>query len=221
MTFIISLGITIYEEKGAKQMAKYKVIKSFPSSDAGYNHLVGEMYEPTKSHTRTQNLLRLGYIEEIPESLKTVWDLKEGDECWIRASTISSLTGPSPVLPMLDIWHDDVRMRSLRDIGGIFLTYDDCKKSMERDRCREILIRDTKGFKPNWDGEHYYYEVAYDYEGKKFYIDSIIDLPTHADLWFPTEEDAEASAKNHRNEWLTWLGVEKYKPSFVEVIDDD
>ncbi len=26
------------------------------------------------------------WFEEIPEEPKTVWDLKEGDECWIRAS---------------------------------------------------------------------------------------------------------------------------------------
>lgn len=71
-----------YLSKKDNQMKKYKVLKAFPSSDAGYHHLKGATYIPTKSQTRTKNLLELGYIEETPQQSKTVWDLKEGDECY-------------------------------------------------------------------------------------------------------------------------------------------
>lgn len=186
-------------------MIKYKVIKSFPSSDAGYHHLAGEIYKPTQSATRTRNLERLGYIEEIPQRPKTVWDLKEGDNYYF-IDTIGNTGG------CFSARKEDLKyMRRYREVGNCFLTLKEAENELARRKAKQILERDTKGFKASRSSSRFYY-VCYDIYDHSFDVgywdtDSCGGELT-SPISFATRDDAEASIKAHPDAWKTYFGVD-------------
>lgn len=182
-------------------MKAYKVLKEFPSSDGGCIHKEGSRYKPTKSASRTANLERLGYIEELPKQPKTVWDLKVSDTCYhIMTDGLVHKEG----------WTNQEQEQAIRDLGNVFLTREEAEKELARRKAKQILLRDTKGFKPKFGAncsiEDFGYEVQYEIDVDGLYAISY----KHNDgtIRFATEEDAKASIKAHEKEWKTYLGVE-------------
>lgn len=176
-------------------MKIYKVLKEFPSSDGGYNHKKDSKYKPTQSNHRTNNLLRLGYIEEIPKQPKTVWDLKEDESCWaICWGTVYER-----------VWSEEEDYAHMRAIGDIFLTKLEAEKELARRKAKQILLRDTKVFRINPYKD--WYLVYYNYHNKKLHISQRSGTNNYGALAFATEEDAKASIKKHQEEWRTYLGV--------------
>lgn len=181
-------------------MKQYKVLKDFPSSDGGYIHELGTTYKPTQSETRTENLLKFGFIEEIPEQPKTVWDLERGDNFWfINADDKSAYVSRSK-------WHSTYEPE--REIGDVFLTKEEAEKELARRKAKVILERDTKGFKPDWSNGATKWGVYYDYVHHELNDYHYSYKSLHRDLWFATKEDAEESIKNHEKEWLCYLNIE-------------
>lgn len=192
-------------------MKKYKVLKSFPSSDAGYHHLVGEIYKPTQSHTRTQNLLDLGYIEELSESLMTVWDLEKGDNCYY----ITQYGGLGGSCGMGD--EQLGYMRQAREIGNCFLSLKKAERAVEWLKARAILLRDTKGYRPDW-GEQpdYKFGVCYDAGAGSLTVVGYRNSCPHKEPWFRSEKEALASIKHHELEWYAYLGLkDKYNETLA------
>lgn len=188
-------------------MKKYKVLKNIVD-ESGTLRSAGEIIAPAFSRSITDGWVKYGFIEEIPEEPKTVWDLKVGDFCYIRSSSDGGLVLPeTPVYARTVIWNNGVQHQSLRSIGAVFLTEEDCKNSMSRDIAEQILLRDTKGYKPNWKECDYGVSVWWDVYDEKLncnwseYVDGTIR--------FRTEVDAETSIAIHRKEWLCYLGVEE------------
>lgn len=148
------------------------------------------------------------WFEEIPEEPKTVYDLEEGDKCWVRRSTVSALS-PEPLHAVEEIWQGDLRQQSLRECGALFLSAEEVDRDIKQCKAREILKRDTKGFKP----------AVHDYNQYKWHVYWLIDKqrlemdvePNAMEnrIYFATAEDAEASIKAHPEEWKTYLGVEE------------
>lgn len=141
------------------------------------------------------------WFEEIPEEPKSVWDLRDGDECWVI-----EVSAYGPVASKAH-WHEG--LGELRSLGLILLTKEDAERDISRRLAREILLNDTKGFKPNWKKDKTKYEVYYDYEINKLMVEHWFGSCSHPDLWFATEEEAEASIETHGKEWKTYLGVEE------------
>lgn len=177
-------------------MKTYKVLKDFPSSDGGYSHKKDSIYKPTQSKQRTKNLIRLGYIERIPEQPNTVWDLKNGDRYYIieLGAHITRVT-----------WTSDIFDKSAREIGNIFLTKADAEKELARRKAKQILLRDTKGFKASKDNDYRHIKVYY---AKGCGLDTASDIGSTDGIQFRNHEEAEASIMNHPNEWKIYLGVE-------------
>lgn len=140
------------------------------------------------------------YFEEIPEQLKMVFDLKDGDECWMLSVDLK---------PIQIEWRDTPYHSYLRQLGLIYLTKEKLEKELARRKAKVILERDTKGFKPDWDKCQYKYEVYYDYDVKTFFVTDSQNAPSHEELWFATKDDAEKSIRNHEKEWKIYLGVEE------------
>lgn len=179
-------------------MKTYKVIKEFPSSDGGYIHKKDSKYKPTKSAMRTKNLLRLGYIMEIPEQPKTVWDLKEGDICYYLTAmgTIQETT------------FNNLAARDCLTVGSLFLTIEEAKKELARRKAKQILLRDTKGFKPNWKNlKQAKWYVSYFCNDETLEIDTFGGSDAFCEIYFANEQDAKSSIKAHEKEWKTYLGV--------------
>ncbi len=140
------------------------------------------------------------WFEEIPEEPKRVWDLKDGDECWMLDVDLE---------PLQIEWRGTPYDIRLRELGQIYLTKSELLAEIAHEEAKQILLRDTKGFKPDWNNwsefKHY---VLYDQTVKKFrtYAHSF-EISGH--IYFKNRIDAEASIKTHEKEWKTYLGVEE------------
>lgn len=194
-------------------MKRYKLLKDLPLFDAGedgfYLDPDGNMMHNDGCRGRTVisaiDLARFPHIlvrwfEEIPEKLRTVWDLEEGDEYWFidAINVIDS-----------DIWNGGIFCIQNRRVGNVFLTKDEAKKELARRKAKQVLLRDTKGFKPDWN----------EYSSNKFYVlynhaFSKLSVYAHHEeegphIYFATEDDARASIEAHEKEWKIYLGVEE------------
>lgn len=181
-------------------MTIYNVLKEFVSSDGAYIHKVNTKYKPSKSSSRTANLKRLGYIEGIPDEPKTIWDLEGDDYCWVIHND-SIYVGH---------WCNVIHAVDKRNVGDIYLTEKEAKKELAQRKAKQILIRDTKGFKPNiYDfGQNRYY-VSYNPISKVLYSVRERDNDVSHEIIFITITDAIESIEKHEKEWLTYLGVEE------------
>lgn len=134
---------------------------------------------------------------EVVEKPKTVYDLKDGDECW--------------TVFCAELGYVSVRIKfnglamMLRETGSLYLTKEEAEKDIAWNRAREILIRDTKGFKPSRSDDYRHIEVYYTDEGD---LDTASDHGLDGCIYFESYADAEASIDAHPNEWRTYLGVE-------------
>lgn len=150
------------------------------------------------------------WFEEIPEEPKTVWDLKHGDKCWVRAAR-GILFGYEPVSPMAEYWDGNPQQQSLREIGSVFLTKEECQQNIDWNKAREVLKRDAKGFKPDWSDKELEADawfVVWDTYDGKLRVDYTIIYQENK-IYFATREAAEASIEAHEKEWKTYLGVEE------------
>lgn len=210
-------------------MKKYRLKKDLPTFKAGEKFAIpedggglwkidgyderGEWYGHICAYSKSTlekfpNILE-DWFEEIPEKPKTIWDLKNGDECWLRSTTLPPLY-ETPLRPEKTVWDDSsVALCSLRECGGVFLTREDCRRDIEWQIAYQILLRDTKGFKPDWNNaDQTKYHVAYNYGTKNFWIDCNWSQAEGA-IYFASTHHAQASIEYHKKEWLTYLGVEE------------
>lgn len=186
-------------------MKRYKVLKDF-LDDKAILHLKGNEFESVAEDYANrlhfwEMLKANNFIKEIPQQPKTVWDLKEGNTFYL----ISGDGFITTETYKLDTQYDD-EMRIA--IGNTFLTREDAEKELARRKAKQILLRDTKGFKPDWQDEQQpKHEVSYncitdDLRVSKQYV------WCYGTILFATEEDAKASIKTHGKEWKIYLGVE-------------
>lgn len=192
-------------------MTKYRLKKDLPTFKAGEEFILdrnGDLYCLAENimayyHETLEKFPNIlaEWFEEIPEKPKTVWDLEDGDECYCLNS------GCNLLYPAKILWSNDYMED--RSIGDIFLTAEQCEKELARRKAKQILLRDTKGFKPNWsDDEPEKWMVHYDHYYKRLET-SIWTCQQRQLIYFATSEDAEASIKTHEKEWKIYLGVEE------------
>lgn len=142
-----------------------------------------------------------GFVEEIPEQPKTVWDLKDGDG-WFYIE-------PECTGPLIYITHSDKWLSTYRELGLAFLSKIEAKKELARRKAKVILEGDTKGFKPNPNNaDEWKYYVDYSMTAQELIAVIEINHLSH-DIYFATKEDAEDSIDTHPNEWKAYLGVEE------------
>lgn len=145
------------------------------------------------------NILDSGWFEEIPEECER-WRAKKGKRYWWVQN---------------DGWvADDCEIRADVDdgryeLGNYFKTEEEAEKATNWLKTFAILRDDTKGFKPDWeDSNQNKWYVLYDHAGKELDYNYARVFQTEF-LYFATREDAEASIKNHKQEWLAFIGVEE------------
>lgn len=126
---------------------------------------------------------------------KTVDDLEEGDECWLISGS----------LVMRSEWTGSPGQLERRAVGDIVLTKEEAEKRLEWRRAKEVLERDTKGFKPSEENDRESSQVYWD--GEK--LDVVYNYGIDGSPTFSSHEDAETSIKAHPKEWKIYLGVEE------------
>lgn len=109
-----------------------------------------------------------------------------------------------------DSWRKLTNVGELRfNSGFAFWTEEEAEKELARRKAYAVLKEDTKGFEPDWnDGGEPKYFVGYSW-GKGLVVDYNWRYQWLEGLYFATEEDARISIKNHKQEWLDYLGVEE------------
>lgn len=193
------------------RMKKYKLLKDLPTFKAGQKCWLGIdgqlltqdedgkvilMYAAS-TMAKFPNILR-DWFEEILEPLKTVWDLEENDPYFYI-----SLDGSIKET----YWGDYSYDNAAREYGNCFASWREAEKELTRRKAKQILLRDTKGFKPNWkDKGQLKLSIYYDHECKKLFSDYDWDHQYNT-IYFATEKDALESIKNHDREWKTYLGI--------------
>lgn len=99
-------------------------------------------------------------------------------------------------------------VQNLKSIGNYFKTREEAEKHLEWLKARSTLLKDTKGFKPDWnDEDEWKYCVYYNHRDSTFGFGSMSYI-NDGKIYFETKEDAENSIKLHEKEWKIYLGVE-------------
>lgn len=191
-------------------MKRYRLLKDLPTFNKGDTFRLDEdsgclvrerdgvvAYSPYP--LEKFNILDSEWFEEIPEDYKR-WRAKKGKRYWWVQN---------------DGWvADDCEIRVDADdgryeLGNYFKTEEEAEKAANWLKTFAILRDDTKGFKPDWgDVEQVKWCVYYDHDGDELSID-VWHTCQDSILSFATGADAKASIKNHRQEWLTFFGVEE------------
>lgn len=96
---------------------------------------------------------------------------------------------------------------AVASVGLSFETEEQCEAWIKRAQAEQILRRDAKGFKPDWDdATQCKYYVTYDTADNKLLCCWGYVVIYNA-IYFATLEDAQSSIKTHAREWKTYLGV--------------
>lgn len=187
-------------------MKRYKLLKDLPTAAAG-----DEFHQSPKGnlvHTESGDLVYTSttlrkhpdilnkWFEEILEKPKTVWDLQVGTRFWVI----------SEGEVCIGFWgYDDYTPE--RDIGDVFLTREEAKTELARRKAKQILLRDTNGFRPIRENYYKFYQVYWNPRERK--LDTNFSYGIDGTLMFATARDAEESIRKHEKEWKNYLGVEE------------
>lgn len=181
-----------------KDLPKYKAGTVFRMTSKGHLAVDDTMVFHKNELEKYPNILT-EWFEEIPEKPKTVWDLKTGDKCW----RIDGAWDKGYASVIFGGYTE-----TIRELGELFMTEEEAKQEVARRRAKQILLRDTKGFKSDWSKvQASYFQVVYNRYKHSFAIILVLELKFPG-LCFSNRNDAEASVKAHPNEWKTYLGVE-------------
>lgn len=195
-------------------MKNYKLIRELPmfkagdggfylDSDGNLAHCAsnaGEAVYPAPVLARHPEILQ-DWFEETKENPETVYGLEYGDKCWMRDVNLQ---------PLQIEWRGTPYDNQLRDLGLIFLSKEDLENDNTWQRAKQILLRDTKGFKPNWKDENQKkWFVRYNHIANEFAI-VWDDVNQYSEvIYYRSETDAKASLIKHCLEYLTLFGVEE------------
>ena len=190
-------------------MKRYKLLKDLPTFNRGdifYVSPAGSLVREKDAATAYMasvlekfKILDSGWFEEIPEYER--WRAEPGGNYWCV---------DDDYLESVEVreagWDIDTARYAA---GNYFKTCDEARKAANWIKSFAVLRDDAKGFKPDWgDVEQVKWCVYYDHDGDELSID-VWHTCQDSILSFATGADAKASIKNHRQEWLTFFGMEE------------
>lgn len=181
-----------------KDLPKYKAGIGFRLTEKGHLAVGNTVVYHRKDLEKFPSILT-DWFEGIPEKPKTVWDLEEEEECWALCWGEAHQR----------VWVERKDYVDMRAVGDIFLTRTEAERELARRKAKQILLRDTKGFKPDWgDTEQDKWYVAYHtYDSGELTAELKLGF-NYGGPVFGSYNDARKSIKTHEKEWKIYLGVE-------------
>ena len=174
---------TIFSENNPFFGAKILVTKT---KDAGINFITNEIFEK--------------FFEEIQEEPTDSihWKPLPGDIYWYLSNTGVVLKKQWMSYP------DDIRRHR---IGNTYRTEKECEKACNR-KLAEARLRRTSTFKPDFKNGNGGWIIGYNYYyGELACVD--IDCADYGEIVrYETEEDAQKSIKENREDWLIYFGID-------------
>lgn len=194
-------------------MKRYRLLKDLPTFKAGDLFYISEhgalVHDDgdvgvTAYARRTldmfPNILTEWFEEIQEESTDSIhWKPVMGDEYWL-------------VYADGDIGHgvctggywDDTRYK----MGSVHRTEKEAEKARDR-RLAEVRLRRTSNFEPDWsNNDQNKWTVYYNHNDKELLVEATAFLQYPSAIYFDTYDSIKKSIKNHKKEWLIYLGVE-------------
>lgn len=195
-------------------MKRYKLLKDLPTFKAGdlfyiseYGALVHNggdldgynvMAYAQSTLEKFPNILT-EWFEEIPNPTDSIhWKPKIGQRYfYIDDGYVFS-----------DVWIDS-RVDNRRYMAGaIYYAETDAKKALKRQIAITTLMRDSN-FEPDWsNNDQNKWTVYYNHNDKELLVEATAFLQYPSAIYFDTYDSIKKSIKNHKKEWLIYLGVE-------------
>lgn len=142
-------------------------------------------------------------FEDAPEERKYGGRVREeGDACWY-------IDEEGDIIE--DCWMPTELQLIIYEAGNMFWTIGEAEKEVARRKAYVILKEDTKGFKPDWKDYNTKWFVRYCRSLGGVLRPDWTQRDSAELIYFSSSEDAEASIKTHRQEWLDYLGIEEEK----------
>lgn len=186
-------------------MKRYKLTKDLPTFNKGDTFRLTGNGSLERESDRTIaymastlekfDILDSDWFEEIPEDY-TRWRAKRNDSYyWLTED-----------LGVVEEREDGCALdERLYAAGNYFKTEKEARKAANWLKAFAVLRDDTRGLKPDWENsDQDKWHVYYDHHEKELAV-NLVWTQQGGPLHFATQEDAEASIKNHEREWLTYF----------------
>ena len=203
-------------------MKRYKLLKDLPTFKAGQlayiseqgNLIAGNPDKPEITDARTKLMMYhrttldkfpeilTEWFEEIEEPTDSIhWKPQRGDNYWIAYSDgeVSKC-----------YWNGCSVDIARYEMGRTYRTKEECEKAYKRELA-EVRLRRTSNFKPDFENGNGGWIIGYNYYYGELTYDSIDCTDYGEPVRYETEEEAEKSIKENREDWLIYFGVEEKK----------
>lgn len=204
-------------------MKRYKLLKDLPYARAG------EVFE-RNTHKSKDGLSDYDYLEikkrvkvgedEVSFGIKYNYFLDNFDKWFeeIQEESTDSIHWKPKIgqryfyiddgYVFSDVWIDS-RVDNRRYMAGaIYCAEADAKKALKRQIAITTLMRDSN-FEPDWsNNDQNKWTVYYNHNDKELLVEATAFLQYPSAIYFDTYDSIKKSIKNHKKEWLIYLGVE-------------
>lgn len=190
-------------------MKRYKLKKDIPAFKAGTECYIEEAGHMVPCRGISYTIVHKDQLEKNPNILTEWFDEIEESTRWKPEIDQKYYCFGSDGSVIDDDWCDLIIDHNRFKIGNCFQTEEEAEKGVEYLKALAVVRGDaTSKFTKGEDNWRVYYSTSTDClypDYDHFSIDNgIFGLP-----YFATEEDAERSIEQHRNEWLTIFGIEE------------
>ena len=184
-------------------MKRYKLLKDLPFAKAG-EELYLKHDEETGYFTLYKDVNKMsagdlheGFIENFDEWFETQ-ELKK----YYYIGSMGHIENTE-----YQGWESSAKLR--KSIGNYFETREEAEKYLEYLKAKEVIKKDTKGFKPNWrDKDEDRFMGCWDFKRKRALFDYGDAFKT-PEIYFKSREDISESFKKHPEEWKAYLTYEQ------------
>jgi hypothetical protein len=185
-------------------MKRYKLLKDLPFAKAG-EELYLKFSEDSEFFLVYKGTDKAYTAELNPEFIDNFGEwFEELPKCYFSINKFKK-----EVQKVIVGYHSNWVIESLKSIGLLFETEEEAEKYLEYLKVKEVIKKDTKGFKPDWSDEeqpkHYGYCNA---ESKRLWRD-VEYTEKRSTIYFRSIKDIEESLENHPEEWKTYLTYEQ------------
>lgn len=189
-------------------MKRYKLLKYLPNLKKGTilsegKPIFGVRTLITKNNdvgsTFIGNELFEEFFEEIQEPTDSIhWNPMIGEKCFILEN--------ANIIPTL--FTGKLRDYNAWRTGKVFRTEEECEKAIDRELA-EVRLRRTSTFKPDFENDNGGWIVYYSYKTKSLFTYRTSSNNAGEPVHYRTEEEAEKSIKENREDWLIYFEVEE------------
>lgn len=197
-------------------MKRYKLLKDLPTFKAGdlfyiseYGALVHDGGDPDGYNVmayaqptlkKFPNILT-EWFEEIKRPTDSIrWKPKHDEKIWyLDENGDTHFT-----------YFDKDNPYHLRRIefGNTYRTSGECEKARER-KLAKVRLQRTSTFEPDFKDDKAGWAIYYNHRRQELWCDETLWYDAGEPVRYETEEEAERSIKENRDDWLTYFGIEE------------